>query len=86
MSTLNLLSIICVPLLILILIITAFDTTQIDSGNECGLSLDKFSNFQEHDEIECYRVEFRQKPLHLQAGVSGTLQTQSKVYDSLSRR
>ena len=36
---------------------------EVESGNECGLSLDGFHDFQEGDEIECYRVELQAKTL-----------------------
>lgn len=36
-----------------------------ESCNECGLSFDGFSDFQEADVIDCYRVEFKVKTMSM---------------------
>jgi translation initiation factor IF-2 len=36
---------------------------EVDVGSECGLTLEGFTDFQEQDEIECYRVEMQVKSL-----------------------
>jgi hypothetical protein len=56
-----------------------------ENGKECGLSLEKHRDFQEEDEIECLRVELKQKKLNMKNGVSGVIWTDSKVYDSTNR-
>jgi hypothetical protein len=56
-----------------------------DNGKECGLSLEKHRDFLADDEIECLRVEFKQKKLDMKNGVSGVIWTDSKVYDSINR-
>ena len=36
-----------------------------EQGKECGLSLESFKDFKEGDEVQCYRVEWKAKPLKL---------------------
>jgi len=38
---------------------------EVESGNECGLSLEEFSDFQEGDEVQCVRVEWKAKSLQI---------------------
>ncbi len=56
-----------------------------ENGKECGLSLEKHRDFQADDEIECLRVEFKQKTLTLKQGVSGVIWTDNKVFDTTAR-
>jgi hypothetical protein len=37
----------------------------VEQGKECGLSLESFTDFKEGDEVQCYRVEWKAKPLKL---------------------
>lgn len=39
-------------------VLTALIASQVDHGTECGLTLEKFKDFQPGDEIECFRVEW----------------------------
>lgn len=48
--------------------------------------LGKFSDLKEGDEIECLKVEFKQKPLHIASGVSGAISSGSKRFDIHARR
>jgi hypothetical protein len=41
-------------------------STKVEQGKECGLSLESFGDFKEGDEVQCYRVEWKSKPLKLQ--------------------
>jgi len=39
------------------------NVNEVSAGNECGLSLSLFNEFEEGDEIYCYTVEYREKEL-----------------------
>ena len=39
---------------------------EVDKGNECGITLDKFQNFEENDLVECFKVEMRKKDFVLE--------------------
>jgi translation initiation factor IF-2 len=46
---------------------------EVGQGNECGLSFDGYKDFIIGDEIECYRVEWKSKPLKFLEGNSGVV-------------
>merc|ERR1712146_585729 len=40
---------------------------EIGQGNECGLTLDGFSNYEIGDEVQCYLLRKEKKRFHIQA-------------------
>ena len=46
---------------------------EVSQGVECGLSIENFKDFQEGDEIECHRLEWRSKVLNIVSGDSGAV-------------
>lgn len=41
------------------------DVNEVQQGNECGLVLDKFKDFEEDDEISCFKIVWETKALQL---------------------
>lgn len=41
--------------------------TQVEQGNECGLQLGKFKEWNEGDVVECFRVEYKTRELGVSA-------------------
>jgi hypothetical protein len=46
---------------------------EVSNGFECGLALEKFSDFQENDEVECLKVNWKQRQLTIVDGASGAI-------------
>merc|ERR1719329_336066 len=67
---------------------------EVDSGNECGLSLQGFTDFREGDVLECYRVDWRVKTMTMAAdpslgshsGVSGSNKDSNRTASTYSNR
>jgi hypothetical protein len=51
---------------------------QVDSGLECGLTLEDFTDFQEGDEIECLKVVWTAPTQVVAPGDSGAVPTGGK--------
>lgn len=41
--------------------------TEVGHGHECGLSIEKYRDYQEGDEVECFRLEWKTKELVMEA-------------------
>lgn len=44
-----------------------------EHGNECGLRLDEFTEFEEGDEIECLKIVYRTQTEVVMPGISGVV-------------
>ena len=52
-----------------------FSFLKVEQGVECGLTLQKFKEFEEGDMVECLSVTWRAKVLLIEKGESGALST-----------
>jgi len=39
---------------------------EVDKGTECGITLDKFQDFEENDIVECFKIEWRKKTMAME--------------------